>query len=83
MVGNVSEWCYPLPAKQAPGPFPPARQSTAVPISHGTYTTIRGACFLRSGANTVKATYSRKLSLTRRNRWTGFRVAVLLPCRPA
>ena len=82
MVGNVSEWTFPVPEDE-PGPFPPPTQSLPMPATHGTHTVIRGACYLRSGADSVKATYRRKLSVTRRNRWTGFRVAVLLPCRPA
>lgn len=82
MVGNVSEWTFPV-AEGEPGPFPPPNQSLPVPLAHGTHTIIRGACFLRSGEKSVKATYRRKLSVTRRNRWTGFRVAALLPCRPA
>lgn len=83
MVGNVSEWTYPLPAKHPEGAFPPANPSPPVPIGgHKDRTIVRGACFLRSGVNTVKATYRRQLSTMRRNHWTGFRLAVLLPCRP-
>lgn len=84
MVGNVSEWTYPLPAKHPVGAFPPANQSLPVPVGgvHKNRTIVRGACFLRSGVNTVKATYRRQLATTRRNHWTGFRLAVLLPCRP-
>ena len=83
LIGNVSEWCQPVTAKTPPGQFPPPRPDIPIPISGGVHTVVRGACYLRSGANTAKGTYRRQLSTTRRNQWTGFRLCVLLPCRPA
>jgi serine/threonine-protein kinase len=83
LVGNVSEWCQPTDPKAPPGQFPPHRPNIPVPIGTPQHSVVRGACFLRTGASAAKATYRRQLSTTRRNQWTGFRLCVLLPCRPA
>lgn len=84
LIGNVSEWCYPLPEGTPPGPFPPPWPELALPTgSEGEQGVVRGACYLRGGYAAGKATYRRHLATTRRNKWTGFRVAAGLPCRPA
>ncbi|MDB5312118.1 MAG: hypothetical protein JWO38_6320, partial [Gemmataceae bacterium] len=84
MIGNVSEWCFPVPGDAPPGQLPPARPELSLPapgaVVHGV---VRGGCFLRSGHAAARSSYRRRLSVTRRNQWTGFRVASLLPCRPA
>jgi serine/threonine-protein kinase len=85
LVGNVSEWCYPVPEDCPPGLFPPPWPELEFPDPHGepVLGVLRGACFLREGYAAAKSTYRRRLSITRRNHWAGFRVAALLPCRPA
>lgn len=83
LVGNVSEWCLPdggEPPGSLPNPYPeiplPAEDESSLGV-------VRGACFLRTSAASAKAYHSRNLSVTRRNRWVGFRLAVFLPVRPA
>jgi serine/threonine-protein kinase len=85
MVGNVSEWCFPMPAKAAVGEFPPPNDSVKLPRPDGpaVYAVVRGACFLRTSASATKSSHRRNLSQTRRNQWVGFRPACLLPVRPA
>jgi formylglycine-generating enzyme required for sulfatase activity len=83
MVGNVSEWCYPMKAKAAVGQFPPVGEEIPVPTDHGTLAVVRGACFLRTSATATRASHQRNLSTTRRNQWVGFRPACLLPIHPA
>jgi serine/threonine-protein kinase len=85
MVGNVSEWCFPMSAKAPVGEFPPANDSVKLPRPAGpaVYTVVRGACFLRTSSSAMKASHRRNLSQTRRNQWVGFRPACLLPVRPA
>jgi serine/threonine-protein kinase len=83
MVGNVSEWCHPGDDPDY-GRFPPARPE--VPPAEqppGPYAPVRGACFLRTTWKSLAAAHRRKLSITRRNHWVGFRPACLLPYRPA
>ncbi len=84
MVGNVSEWCYPMPPKAAVGAFPPAGEVPPIPApSKIAYTVVRGACYLRESALSMRSHHQRNLSQTRRNKWVGFRPACLLPVRPA
>jgi serine/threonine-protein kinase len=84
LIGNVSEWCNPVPEKHPPGEFAPPWPGLPFPSDDGKHrAVVRGACFLRRGYASGKSTYRRRLSLIRRNHWTGFRVAALLPCRPA
>jgi serine/threonine-protein kinase len=85
MVGNVSEWCFPMPAKAAVGEFPPPNDSVKLPRPDGpaVYAVVRGACFLRTSGSAMKASHRRNLSQTRRNQWVGFRPACALPVRPA
>jgi formylglycine-generating enzyme required for sulfatase activity len=84
MVGNVSEWCYPMPAKAPVGAFPAPGDEPKFPApSKPAYTVVRGACYLRDSATTMRACHRRNLSVTRRNKWVGFRPACLLPVRPA
>ena len=81
MIGNVSEWCFPMPPKAPVGQFPP-NEVPALP-SATAYAIVRGGCYLRESAGAMKATHQRNLSVTRRNKWVGFRTACLLPVRPA
>jgi serine/threonine-protein kinase len=84
MVGNVSEWCYPMKPKAPVSEFPQAGEEIPIPPSgKAVYARVRGACFLRSSATALKANHQRNLSMTRRNQWVGFRPACLLPVRPA
>jgi serine/threonine-protein kinase len=83
LVGNVSEWCQPVPDDAPRGQFPLAPPDLPIPASgEQVRAVVRGACFLRAGPAAMKSAHRRQLSVTRRNRWTGFRTAVLLPCRP-
>ncbi len=84
MVGNVSEWCYPMPAKAAVGQFPTPGETPPIPRAGTTAQgVVRGACFLRASATAMMSRHRRNLSVTRRNQWVGFRPACLLPVRPA
>lgn len=85
LVGNVSEWCYPMPAEVPVGAFPPPGEVIPLPRPAGptVYTVVRGACYLRTSATAMKSSHRRNLSVTRRNQWVGFRPACLLPVRPA
>ncbi len=84
LAGNVSEWCQPMPAKAPVGEFPPYTPTFKIPPEDKpVYTVVRGACFLRQGASAMKSNHQRNLSITRRNQWVGFRLACLLPVRPA
>ena len=83
MVGNVSEWCQPVGdgdygAMPAGPPDPEAALRGGVP-----YAPVRGSCFLRTVPRRMVSWHRRRLSVTRRNAWTGYRPAVLLGCRPA
>lgn len=82
LIGNVSEWTFPTPPNDPPGRFPPVLQAIAFPAANQTvHGVVRGACFLRSGHSAQKSAHRRRLSVARRNQWTGFRVASFLPCR--
>jgi formylglycine-generating enzyme required for sulfatase activity len=84
MVGNVSEWTMPTDAKAAVGAFPVSDPKLPFPTDRKlVQACVRGACFLRSASATAKASHRRMLSVARRNQWVGFRLAVLLPVRPA
>ena len=86
LIGNVSEWCYPMPAKSPVGAFPPPNADYGpIPPANGpaVYAVVRGACFLRESVTAMRANHRRNLSVTRRNQWVGFRPACLLPVRPA
>jgi serine/threonine-protein kinase len=84
MVGNVSEWCFPMPEKAQVGAFPQSDAKVTIPKAGKTeYAVVRGACFLRGSATALRASHRRNLSTTRRNQWVGFRPTCLLPVRPA
>ena len=84
LVGNVSEWCLPTADGAAIGAFPHPYPDIPLPTAgQPVQAVVRGACFLRTSAASAKASHRRRLSVTRRNQWTGFRTAVLLPVRPA
>ena len=83
MVGNVSEWCRMIEGDDY-GRLPRERPEIRVPKpGELVYTAVRGSCFLRSSRDRMPAWHRRRLSVTRRNRWVGFRPACLLPCFPA
>lgn len=83
MVGNVSEWCRKFEGFDF-GLVPEARPEIQVPESGSpVYTSVRGACFLRGSLKRIPTWHPRQLSVTRRNRWVGFRPACFLPCCPA
>jgi serine/threonine-protein kinase len=83
MVGNVSEWCRMVEGDDY-GCLPKERPEIRVPASSElVYAAARGSCFLRSSRDRMPAWHRRRLSVTRRNRWVGFRPACFLPCFPA
>jgi serine/threonine-protein kinase len=47
------------------------------------YAPVRGSCFLRTGGYRMASHQRRRLSMTRRNRWVGFRPALPRSWRPA
>ncbi len=79
LLGNISEWCQPA-TSQDPGALPPP--TPPLPDTTG-YAPVRGSCFLRVDTARMPSWHRRRLSVTRRNRWVGFRPALFLPCRPA
>jgi serine/threonine-protein kinase len=84
MIGNVSEWCQTTP-DDGPSVLPP--ECPEVEVYEDGYdvpfTVVRGSCFLRAPGPTTACWHRRRLSVIRRNYWTGFRPALLLPCKPA
>jgi serine/threonine-protein kinase len=83
MVGNVSEWCRMVQGDDY-GCVPMERPEIRVPAPNApVYAAVRGSCFLRRNRDRMPAWHRRRLSVTRRNRWVGFRPACLLPCFPA
>jgi formylglycine-generating enzyme required for sulfatase activity len=84
LVGNVSEWTLPTEDGAAVGAFPNPYPEIAFPTDgERVQACVRGACFLRVAAAGARAGHRRMLSVARRNQWVGFRLAVLLPVRPA
>jgi serine/threonine-protein kinase len=83
MIGNVSEWCQSLEGK-GPGQVPEGLPEVRLdPEGPPVYTAVRGSCFLRNDPLRMVSSHRRRLSITRRNRWVGFRPALFLACRPA
>ncbi len=83
MVGNVSEWCRMIEGDDY-GRLSEERPEMRVPApGEIVYAAVRGSAFLRSGYSRMFAWHRRRLSVTRRNRWVGFRPACFLPCFPA
>jgi formylglycine-generating enzyme required for sulfatase activity len=83
MIGNVSEWCQMIEGDDC-GRLPSERPVIQVPAAGEiVYAAVRGSCFLRSGRSRMPAWHRRRLSVTRRNHWVGFRPACFLPCFPA
>jgi serine/threonine-protein kinase len=83
LVGNVSEWCQ-MTAQDDPGFMPPPLPDVPAPeVPPGPYAAVRGSCFLRMAPGGMVSWHRRRLSITRRNQWVGFRPACLIPYRPA
>jgi serine/threonine-protein kinase len=83
MVGNVSEWCRMIDGEDY-GQIPKERLAIRAPAAgEAVYAAVRGSCFLRSSRDRMPAWHRRRLQVTRRNRWVGFRPACFLPCFPA
>lgn len=84
MIGNVSEWCQTTPDDD-PSVLPPTCPEEEIPDDEDDIplTVVRGSCFLRAPGPTTNCWHRRRLSIIRRNYWTGFRPALLLPCKPA
>jgi serine/threonine-protein kinase len=83
MVGNVSEWCR-MKEGDDYGRLPQERPENRVPApSELVYAAVRGSGFLRTSRDRMPAWHRRRLAVTRRNRWVGFRPACILPCSPA
>ncbi len=82
MIGNVSEWCRTIEGDDY-GQVPDCRPDIQVPeVATPIYAAVRGSCFLRSSRDLMPAWHRRRLSVTRRNRWVGFRPACFVPCYP-
>lgn len=83
MVGNVSDWCQSLDGAEDYGKFPEGWPDVKpAPDGEAKLTVVRGACFLRIGTANTQLHHRRMLQVIRRNHWTGFRPACLLPCAP-
>lgn len=83
LMGNVSEWCYPLAAKAPVTTLPGTNDLKLPKAGESELGSVRGACCLRGSAEALKGHHRRSLTTTRRNQWVGFRVACVLPVRPA
>jgi serine/threonine-protein kinase len=84
LVGNVSEWCQPLAAGEPFGQLPQALPDAASLLqAAAAYAPVRGSCFLRTPGYRTSSHHRRRLSVTRRNRWVGFRPALFRSWRPA
>jgi serine/threonine-protein kinase len=83
MIGNVSEWCRMIEGDDY-GQVPETRPDVTPSVGGSpVYTAVRGPCFLRWRIRVMSASHRRRLSVTRRNQWVGFRPACMLPCCPA
>jgi serine/threonine-protein kinase len=84
LVGNVSEWCQFVPDGQPAGYLPESLPDVVALLQTGTaMAPVRGSCFLRMASYRMASHHRRRLSAMRRNRWTGFRPALLRSWRPA
>ncbi|OAI45665.1 hypothetical protein AYO44_12575 [Planctomycetaceae bacterium SCGC AG-212-F19] len=82
MLGNVSEWCQ-LGGDDY-GRMVPGCPNVPVPAaSKVVQAAVRGSAFLRTPSSRLVSAHRRKLAITRRNQWVGFRPALLFGCRPA
>jgi serine/threonine-protein kinase len=82
MVGNVSEWCQMTEGDDFGFMPEPVAEIPAVPEGDPVYTAVRGSCFLRTDRALMASSHQRRLSITRRNQWVGFRPAFLLAFQP-
>jgi serine/threonine-protein kinase len=83
LIGNVSEWCQMTPGDD-PRVVPQELPEVPWPAEGApVYAAVRGSCFLRTNPARMVAWHRRKLSVIRRNHWTGFRPAFLPAWRPA
>ncbi|MBY0524411.1 MAG: formylglycine-generating enzyme family protein [Gemmataceae bacterium] len=80
LIGNVSELCQTTEGDDS-ALMPPAVVSVKLD-GLSMHVAVRGSCFLRSNPERMKSQHRRRLSVMRRNQWTGFRPACLLSCRP-
>jgi formylglycine-generating enzyme required for sulfatase activity len=90
LIGNISEWCVPSEwqwyreSKSQAGEFPakvPLERFLPASEDELQYTDVRGACYLRRTEKPMRAEHKRRLSTTRRNKWTGFRPAYFPPIK--
>ena len=63
--------------------FMPAPAAEEPAAGDGVYAAVRGSCFMRRVNWRMVSAHRRRLGITRRNYWVGFRPACLLPCWPA
>jgi formylglycine-generating enzyme required for sulfatase activity len=83
LIGNVAEWCQMTDGEDY-GHLPTARPDVQPPApGQQEYAAVRGSAYMRSCLHRMVAARRRRLSVTRRNHWTGFRPAFLAACRPA
>ncbi len=82
LIGNVSEWCQ-FTANDDPTRVPSPHPAIPEVVPNAPqYAPVRGSCFLRRAPSRMKGSHRRKLSMTRRNFWTGFRPAFYPAWRP-
>jgi formylglycine-generating enzyme required for sulfatase activity len=83
MIGNVSEWCQ-MTLGDQPNTVVAVPPDIAVPAAgERVYAAVRGSCYMRRVVWRMCSARRRRLSVTRRNHWVGFRPACLLECRPS
>ena len=75
MLGNISEWCWQIDMPS--GDFAPAETVADLVETPNRLMAVRGSAYLRRDVRRMVCHHRRRLSVTRRNGWTGFR-----PCKP-
>jgi len=77
MLGNVSEWCRPQKKRGAqPEAWEEPKFDGIAPSGNETGMAIlRGSAFIRNSSKTISSFHRRRLAVTGRNYWTGFRTA--------
>lgn len=83
LIGNVAEWCQ-TTADDRPDEVPPPLPAMGPPEDPEAIVlrVVRGSCYLRTDERRMSAWKRRRLSMTRRNGWVGFRPACGMEVRP-
>ena len=75
LIGNVSEWCWFQDSTEERKPSAEIVLSDPAAIHPSDKMAVRGSSYLRRFASRMAAWHRRRLGVSRRNRWVGFRPA--------